>query len=100
MPARAAGDELGDARHWIAAAFDPGGAALPFSFTYGGRSSRDLLPGWRADVTRRRLGRRRTEHMLTWHDPATGLTVRCVAVEYEAFPTIEWTLYLENPTAP
>jgi alpha-galactosidase len=94
--ARPTEDEIAETRRWIATALDPGGSALPFSFTYGGQSSRDLLPGWNADSASRRLGRRRTQHTLTWHDPATGLIVRCVGIEYEHFPTIEWTLYFEN----
>jgi alpha-galactosidase len=37
-----------------------------------------------------------TEHTLRWTDPATGLQVRCVAIEYADFPTVEWTLYFRN----
>jgi alpha-galactosidase len=29
-------------------------------------------------------------------DPASGLEIRCVAVEYQDFPTVEWTLYFKN----
>ena len=44
----------------------------------------------------RRLGRGRTQHTITWRDPVTGLVVRCVAVVYRRFPTVEWTLSLKN----
>ena len=68
----------------------------PFSFRYGGRPSATLLPTWKR--TRRSHTRdvRRTQHTLTYTDPQTGLVVRCVAVEYHDFPTVEWTLYLKN----
>ena len=45
---------------------------------------------------RRRLDAERTEHTLTWTDPRTKLQVRCVAIEYHGFPTVEWTVYFKN----
>jgi alpha-galactosidase len=99
VPRRPSDAEIAGARRWLAFARDPNGSAPPFSFTYGGQSSRDLLPGWGAESASRRLGRRRTQHTFTWHDPATGLIVRCVAIEYEVFPTIEWSLSFENAGA-
>lgn len=99
-PPRARGaDATTEMRRWLAFALDPNGSGLPFSFSYDGHSSRDLLPAWSADSASRRLGRRRTRHTLTWHDPATGLIVRCVAVEYARFPTVEWSLEFENAGA-
>lgn len=59
-------------------------AAWPFSFTYAGKSSRELLPTWRMDAP------------LTWTDPVTGLQVRCVVRRYDDFPTVEWTIYFKN----
>ncbi|MCX5685564.1 MAG: NPCBM/NEW2 domain-containing protein, partial [Planctomycetota bacterium] len=56
----------------------------PFSFTYGGRPSAELLKAW---------------HTLTWTDPKTGLAVRCVGVTYDDFPTVEWTVYFKNTGA-
>jgi len=73
--------------------FTPG---PPFSFTFGGKPSADLLSTWQLKRALRGLDDRRTEHSLTWTDPKTGLVVRCVAVEYRDFPTIEWTLYFKN----
>ena len=79
---------------------EPGGrytADPPFSFIYGGKPSAELLAAWHVQAetqqARRRSGR---EHTLTWTDPKTGLVVRCVAVEYRDFPTVEWTLYFKN----
>ncbi len=72
----------------------------PFSFTYGGRPSREFLPGWSVErssreITDERHGAR-TEHTLTYSDPGTGLVVSCVAVEYRDYPTVEWTLHFRN----
>jgi alpha-galactosidase len=93
---RPTNDEIAAMPRWIASALDPSGSALPFSFTYDGRSSRDLFAGWSTDFASRRLSRRRTQHTFTWHDPTTGLIVRYIAVEYDRFPTIEWTVHFEN----
>lgn len=69
---------------------------LPFSFTYGDQPSEKLLAGWRQTRTSKELPQARTEHVLTWTDPATGLRVRCVAIEYTEYPVIEWTVYCAN----
>ncbi|MBN2295935.1 MAG: NPCBM/NEW2 domain-containing protein, partial [Pirellulales bacterium] len=68
----------------------------PFSFTYGGQQSSELLKQWKCNRQSRKLDDKRTEHTITWTDPKTGLTVRQVAVEYLDFPTVEWTLYFKN----
>ncbi len=67
-----------------------------FSFTYDARPSAELLATWALERATRVLDDRRTEHVLTYTDPATGLAVRCVAVEYRDFPFVEWTLFLKN----
>ena len=68
----------------------------PFSFTYGGRPAEELLPSWPRQVGERQLedGRRQSETI--WLDPESGLQVRLVAVSYEDFPAVEWTVYLKN----
>ena len=38
----------------------------------------------------------RTERTSAWTDPGTGLEVRCVAVEYNDFPTVEWVVHFKN----
>ncbi|HOZ49634.1 MAG TPA: NPCBM/NEW2 domain-containing protein [Candidatus Hydrogenedentes bacterium] len=74
----------------------PYDAAPFFSFTYGGVLSSEFLASW--DVTRasERLDDVRTQHTITYTDKDTGLVVRCVGVEYQDFPNIEWTLYFKN----
>jgi alpha-galactosidase len=68
----------------------------PFSFTYGGKPSSDLLRTWLLSRDTERLDSQRTRHTLVYTDPATGLQVRCVLVAYDDFPTAEWTLYFKN----
>jgi alpha-galactosidase len=70
--------------------------APPFSFTYAGRNSTDLIPTWQRESAMTQLDAQRTQHTLTWLDPQTGLQVRCVAVTYAGYPAVEWTLYLIN----
>ncbi len=67
-----------------------------FSFLYDGQPSARLLPAWNLARASRRLDAQRTEQVLRWTDPKTDLQVRCAAVEYSDFPTIEWTLYFKN----
>jgi alpha-galactosidase len=80
--------------------------ALPFAFVYGGRPAADLLKQWPVERTVRAYpgtppavhprGEHISERTLVWRDAATGLEVRCVAVEYHDYPTIEWTLHFRN----
>ncbi len=71
----------------------------PFSFKYGGKTFAELLPGFTREASSTRLDDFRTQHELRYRDPATGLEVRCAAVEYLDFPTIEWTLHFKNTGA-
>jgi len=90
-------EELQDAGRWVAARFgETPQTQLPFSFTYDGKPFKELVAGWKLSRESRKLDERRSEHVLTWTDPKTGLIVRCVAVEYRDFPTVEWTLYFKN----
>jgi alpha-galactosidase len=68
----------------------------PFSFTYGGKSSTELLANWNPRQRVRELDQQRTEYTTTFEDPGTGLVVRWIGVEYHDFPVVEWTLYFEN----
>ena len=85
------------AHAWAAAhlAPEPDGAAVtaPFSFTYHGEPSSQLLPKWACDRERVELDDQRTQQTLTWTDPDSGLQVRCVGIEYRDFPVVEWTVY-------
>ena len=75
---------------------EPYTVGVPFSFRYGDRPSSELLKTWELERSERRLDENRTEYTLTYTDPETGLRVRCVAVAYRDFPTVEWTVYFKN----
>jgi alpha-galactosidase len=68
----------------------------PFSFTYGGRPSSELLGSWHREEAQRPLDDHRNQRTITWTDTNSGLAARCVAVDYRDFPTVEWTLYFKN----
>ncbi len=74
----------------------PLSADSPFAFTYDGKRSADLLPAWTAVRSSRDLDERRIEHTVLYSDKGTGLEVRCVAIEYRDFPTVEWTVHFKN----
>ncbi len=80
---------------WVGAA-KPSLAQPPFSFVYDGKPSVELLKSWKANCTSQKLDAQRTEHTLVYTDPAGSLEIRCIAVEYLDFPTVEWTLYFKN----
>lgn len=72
----------------------------PFSFVYGGEPSSKFLSSWKTEridkeIEDARHGKRK-QHTMTFADPATGLVVRCVGIEYREFPTVEWTLHFKN----
>ena len=92
--------EIQRAHHWAVERFGNSdkapSAEPPFSFKYGARPSVELLKTWELKRATRQIDDKRTEHTLTYTDSKTGLVVRCVAVEYRDFPTVEWTLYFKN----
>jgi alpha-galactosidase len=71
-------------------------AAPPFSFVYDGKPSSELLPTWKVRRVSTKLDNARTRHKVTYTDPQTRLELRCEAIEYGSFPTVEWTLYFKN----
>ena len=71
-------------------------APLPFSFTVGKLSSAAFLSACKLTTRTQRLDKTRTQQTLTWADGRTGLEVSCVAVVYDDFPTVEWTLWIAN----
>jgi alpha-galactosidase len=66
----------------------------PFSFTYNGQSSSVVLPTWVRSETDTILDTDRTQHVITWTN--NTLEVSCVATEYNDYPMVEWTVYLQN----
>ncbi|MBP5093247.1 MAG: alpha-galactosidase, partial [Abditibacteriota bacterium] len=72
--------------------FDTG---LPFSFVYGGESSRTLLPKWKRAESAKKLSADVTETTLTYPAP-DGFEARCVCKTFADFPAIEWIVYFTN----
>ncbi len=71
-------------------------AAPPFSFVYGDKTSDQLLATWKFREETVRLDAARSQRTQVYTDPNTGLEVRCVIVQYDRYPTVEWTLYFKN----
>lgn len=69
---------------------------LPFSFTLGGRSSRELLPTWEFSHTTTQDSRGRSVDVYQWSDPDTGLVLTAEARLSELFAAADWTLTIEN----
>jgi alpha-galactosidase len=78
---------------------EPLAGGLPFGFNYGGRPAAEQWAEWERKEEEQPLDEDRTRRTLTWTDAKTGLVVRCVAVSYRRFPTVEWTLYFKNTGA-
>jgi alpha-galactosidase len=81
--------------------FDGPGPALPsieppYAFEYGGRPSAEFLDQWPVERSSRDLDSDRRQHVVIHRDPASGLVVRCEAIEYLDFPIVEWTVYFRN----
>jgi alpha-galactosidase len=104
-------EEMGLAFRWVMEQHLAGRAPVaPFSFTYGGKPSSELLPGWQREsrvdafdsnhvrITRIASLTNAVESIrtLTWTDPKTGLEVRCVAATYPEFPAVDWVVYFKN----
>ena len=68
----------------------------PFSLAVDGKPFAELLKNWKRSHQSRQLDEQRMEHTLSFTDPQSGLVVRCQAIEYRDFPTVEWTVYLRN----
>ncbi|MBI3970810.1 MAG: alpha-galactosidase [Chloroflexi bacterium] len=73
--------------------------ALPFSFTYGGRSSTDLLGGWTRSAETHETADGRTVRTLRLQDPVSGLVVVWEATTYADHPAVAWLLTLRNEGA-
>jgi len=91
--------ETSQAGNWLKERFLSDKPAVPFSFTYGGVSSTELLPKWPLKRKTERVNSQCNRHILAFSDPETHLQLRCIVVEYLDCPAIEWTLYFLNGSA-
>jgi alpha-galactosidase len=89
-------EEMQQRDQWLKQGLLDSKPQLPFSFVYGGDTSRELMADWQKKTEAKQLDDARTEHVLTWTDPKTGLEVQCVGIEYRDFPAVEWVLYFKN----
>ncbi len=87
-------EELAASRRFASSRFTAADAATPFSFRYGGKEN--ASESWDRTSSRRELDEARDEQTIVWRDQATGLEVRCVAITYNDFPVVEWTVSLEH----
>jgi alpha-galactosidase len=69
---------------------------LPLSFAYDRQGSSALLKVWPHKNESRQLDEGRTEHVVVWTDPKTGLSVRLRVLEFADSPVVEWTAYFKN----
>ena len=69
---------------------------LPFSFVYGGKDSRQLLPKWKRVQTDTPAAGGRERHVITYTDPASGLVLRCEATLFPDSPSVDWVLSFRN----
>jgi alpha-galactosidase len=72
------------------------GTDLPFSFTLGGRPSREFLTHWKRSMQEDRIDQKSLRRTVVLQDPDTGLEIRAVATVYSDTPGVDWTLYLTN----
>ena len=95
-PLNPTAEEMTTTEEWIALNLGRETSASAFSFKYGDRSSVDFLKECEIEDSSEQLDEHRTQRTLTYTDPQTGLELRCVAIEYNDFPVVEWTLYFKN----
>lgn len=95
----AAGDDPSDGNQkvqWVTARLLNENPQLPFSFTYDGKPSVELLAAWPKKTEIQKLDDSRTQYTRIWSDAKTGLEVRYAVVDYSDFPAVEWTVYFKN----
>jgi alpha-galactosidase len=88
--------ELGAARTWFDERFSGDVAKLPFSFSVGEEPSVKYLAHAKADAKTEKLDDHRTQRTLTWTHEASHLETKVIAVQYDDFPSVEWTLHFKN----
>jgi alpha-galactosidase len=67
----------------------------PFSFSYGGKPSAELLGGWQHTAVDQDLPEL-TRHHVAWADPQTGLRVAADVAVYKRYPAVDWVVHFEN----
>lgn len=70
--------------------------SFPFSFTYGGKTSAELLPKWICQSREEQPGAARIVRTLAFKDPESGLMVEAVTTVYRDTPGVDWVLRFTN----
>ena len=73
------------------------GKVPPFSFVYGDKSSKSLLPGW--NYSMKRLPGDDPDvvkYLYTYTERPSGLKVECFVTGFPAFDAVEWVLHFTN----
>ena len=91
-------EEMAETHRWATTKFGEK-PDLPISFTCDGKPSAELLKTWEFQRDAQKLDEHRTQITLRYRDAKSGLELRCVAIEYQDFPAVEWTLYFKNSAA-
>ncbi|MBO4548244.1 MAG: NPCBM/NEW2 domain-containing protein, partial [Abditibacteriota bacterium] len=68
----------------------------PFSFTYGGRPSDTLLPGWQFSSKSETVSDTEILRTYSWQEPEGPLAVTAEVKIYKDAPALDWTVYFEN----
>src|ERR1035441_2779534 len=94
-------EEMARKEQWVRKNLLTASNPPPFSFTYAGQPWPALLASGQRLQRKSTLDTNRIQHVLTWTN--NSLQVKCVAVEYNDYPLVEWTVYLKavgsQPTA-
>jgi alpha-galactosidase len=88
--------DLHQDNEWLKEHLLNGQAQMPFSFVYGRVASSALLKVWPKKTETKQLDSARTEHIVLWIDPKTGLQFRIEAVEFANSRVVEWRAYFRN----
>ena len=96
MTAQPSHSDMCTAAAWTETNLKPDASPPPFSFVYDGKPSSEVLKSWKSHVVVNKLDDARRQRVITLTDPNTALELRCVAILYRNFPTVEWTLYFSN----
>ena len=70
-----------------------------FSFLCGGKPFRDSLVEWQKTIAEEMGADGRVIHTVTFFDPKTKLSVRCIATEFPGSSAVDWVLRLENKSS-
>jgi alpha-galactosidase len=70
-------------------------SAIPFSFTFDGKPSSQLLGRWK-QTTSDQTAAGRQRRTVSWTDERTGLEVTCETMVFADFPAVEWVVRMKN----